>query len=357
MTTLTPGTDLTFAASSLQDRMQWSKAIAGAGNLVPAGFRDGPNANPAKILLAVEYGVMLGLSPMAALSGIHVIDGRPTLSAALMSALVHKAGHKLRITTTGSVTGSGNNLGGDFEVTATLIRRDDPDHPFTATWTIDRAKRAGLWGKGNWQKYPENQMTWRAVSEDVRNGAPEVLLGIWHTPDELGAAVDEDGDVIDAEEVEQGHDGPNVVATMRENSNATRKVGDTGKRGHTTEREVVTRAVQNDTPSDAKRPGGSRTASKSAAGSAEPTRDKAIVFNEWASRVDDTQTIDALIQLHAEAAERNTLDHAASRSDGTVTTLEDVFLARREELLSRDAALAEPDVEESDEDFAETLPF
>lgn len=215
MTDTTPGTDLTFATSSLNDRIQWSRAIAGAGNLVPVGFRDGPNANPAKILLAVEYGAMLGLHPMAALSGIHVIEGKPTLSAALMSALVHKAGHKLRITTTGAVTGTGTTMGGDFTVTVTLIRADDPSHPFTVTWTIDRAKRAGLWGKGNWVKYPENQMTWRGVSEATKLGAPEVLSGVWYTPDELGATVDEDGDVLEGEVVEQDHDGRNVQAAMR----------------------------------------------------------------------------------------------------------------------------------------------
>ena len=45
----------------------------------------------------MEYGEMLGLSPMAAITGVHVIEGKPTASAGLISALVRRAGHKLRV--------------------------------------------------------------------------------------------------------------------------------------------------------------------------------------------------------------------------------------------------------------------
>ena len=357
MSTETPGTDMVFATASLKDRMDWSRAIAGAGNLVPAGFRDGPNANPAKILLAVEYGAMLGLHPMAALSGIHVIDGKPTLSAALMSAQVHKAGHQLRITTTGTVTGTGNTLGGDFTATVTLVRKDDPKHPFVVTWTIDRAKRAGLWGKGNWAKYPENQMTWRAVAEAVRNGAPEVLLGVWHTPDELGATVSEDGDVIDAEEVEQDHDGPNVTTTMRRDS---RTEPGSVKKTEARQRDAGDAAPDpQPTVAQRSRPGGSRSASKTEPGSADgdQIRDRFDVADEWAAQVQAVTDLAVLYKLHDDAAARRILDHRISSNEHTV---EDVFVIQRTRLqdAGRQTDAGEPDepLFEDDVDL-DSVPF
>jgi len=317
MTTETPSTDLVFAKASLRERMDWARAISQAGELVPAGFRNRDGSpNPAKILLAAETGAMLGLHPMAALNGIHVIDGKATLSAALMSALVHNAHHKLRITQKGTVSG------GDFEVTATLIRSDDPKHPFTATWTIDRAKRAELWGKGNWRKYPENQMTWRAVSEAVRNGAPEVLLGAWYTPDEVGAVTTEDGEVIREDLIEDAvlvEDGP-------ESSNPDQEAPRIKKSGHSEETDVTSRPSSDGTRGDAARPGRPRPAQAQAAGAADPT--PAEIAADWIGRITDTDTLDALYKLHEEAAARHVLEHTLS----TGRSVEDVFLTRREEL-------------------------
>jgi hypothetical protein len=93
MTDTTPGTDVAYLHSPLQERKEYAAALAAAGELVPSGFRDRNGAaNPAKLLLAFETGVMLGIHPLAALNGIHVIEGKPTISPALMSALVRRAG-------------------------------------------------------------------------------------------------------------------------------------------------------------------------------------------------------------------------------------------------------------------------
>lgn len=334
-------TEMVFATSSLKDRMDWARAIAGAGQLVPAGFRDGNNANPAKILLAVEYGAMLGLHPMAALSGIHVIDGKPTLSAALMSALVHKAGHKLRITNTGSVTATGRDgkdLGGDFTVTAILIRSDDTQHPFTVTWTIDRAKRAGLWNRGNWAKYPENQMTWRAVSEATKLGAPEVLSGVWYTPDELGAAVDEDGDIIDGGIVEQDHDGPNVVAAMREPKPGT--PGDRLNSGHSNETRVEAASDREPTAQAPKAPARGRKPSATTPGNPDLDENgRADVAQTWISRIQGASNMTALIALRDEVVKRGSviLDY----EDYDAHTVDQWFNRRRAEL--QQAQAGEPD--------------
>lgn len=155
---------------NLPARMEYSKALA-ASDLLPKQYRN----SPANVLVAVEYGRALGLEPMAAIQGIHVVEGKPTASAQLIGALVRMAGHILRVT------------GDDTQATATIRRKDDPDFEFTATWTMQRAAKAGLAGKGSWAKYPAAMLKARAVTEVARDACPEVLAGVAYTAEELGA--------------------------------------------------------------------------------------------------------------------------------------------------------------------------
>lgn len=176
-----------FSEQPLQDRINYARTLAGAGDLIPSGLREAGKPSPGKILLVAETGSMLGIHPVAALQGVNVIDGKPTLSPALMSALVRKAGHTLRVATSGQIKDK------TFTATATLIRRDDPRNPFVVTWGFERAERAGLVGKGAWGKYPEAMFKARAISEVCREGAQDVFLGAAYTPEELGANVDSEG--------------------------------------------------------------------------------------------------------------------------------------------------------------------
>lgn len=156
--------------ANVEAEMALAKALS-ASSLVPRDYR----GQPANVLLAVSMGNALGLEPAIALTGIRVIDGQPSLSAQLQAALVRKAGHKLRISIeSGSVT-------------ATVIRKDDPDHEHSAVWTMDRARRAGLADRGAWRTYPEAMLMARAITEVVRMAASDVLLGLSYTEEELGA--------------------------------------------------------------------------------------------------------------------------------------------------------------------------
>lgn len=177
-----------MTAASLDSRIRYAQTLA-ASNLLPAAYRQ----QPANVLLAVETGTMLGVHPIAALNGINVIQGKPTVSPALMTALVRRAGHKVRVRVTGTAKD------GDLAATVEVIRADDPDFTYSATWTLDRAERAGLLRNDTWTKYPEAMLKARATSEVCREAAEEALCGVQYTPEELGAAVDEDGTVIDGQ--------------------------------------------------------------------------------------------------------------------------------------------------------------
>lgn len=202
-----------YLDADLDGRWRYAQSLAQAGNLLPDAMRDSksPEYSPGRIYLITETGAMLGLHPVAALSSINVIEGKPAISAAGMAGVIRAAGHKLRVAETGTVEG------GDYAVTTTLIRSDDPDAPFTSTWTPHRAARAGLcsytrdndgvWRvvsqsqRGNplpWQLYTESLCKARSMSEVGRDGGQDVLLGVRYTPEELGAVVNETGDVIAA---------------------------------------------------------------------------------------------------------------------------------------------------------------
>lgn len=227
----------TYEASTMNERMEYARMIAGAGDLVPSGFhdplyREGPNGtqlkvagqvgpvNPGKVFLAFEYGAMLGLHPLAALMGIHVIEGKPSASAGLISALIRTAGHRLRVTT------EGDWEDGTFKAIAELVRSDDEEFTFRAVWTRKDAERAGLLGKDNWVKYPRSMAKSRAITEVAREGAEEALMGVHYTPEELGAAVDANGEIL---VVEEGQ--PSAEAEPTEEAKPARKTPARGRQG------------------------------------------------------------------------------------------------------------------------------
>ena len=167
-------------ATALSVKIQYAQAMA-QSSLLPRQYQK----QPANLLFALEYADALGVSPIHAITSIHVIEGKPSASADLIASLVRKAGHKLRVT------------GDATTCTATLIRQDDPDFEFTATWTMTQATKAGLTGKSVWKSYPSAMLRARAITEVCRMGAPDALYGVIYTPEELGANVDADGAPVD----------------------------------------------------------------------------------------------------------------------------------------------------------------
>lgn len=162
----------------LEQQMSYSKALA-AASIIPKAYQN----QPANILVAIGYAQALGEHPIAALTDVYVVEGRPSMSASMMHRRALEAGHRVRVTST------------DTEATVSIWRKDDPQHEHVVTWTLDRAKHAGLMGrKGPWQSYPAAMLRSRAVSEACRMACPEVLGPAKHTPDELG------GEFVDAPE-------------------------------------------------------------------------------------------------------------------------------------------------------------
>ena len=165
-------------ALSLEGQMAYSKALA-AASIIPKAYQN----QPANILVAIGYAQALGEHPIAALTDVYVVEGRPSMSASMMHRRALEVGHRVRVTST------------DTEAVVSIWRKDDPQHEHRIVWDLDRAKHAGLMGrKGPWQTYLAAMLRSRAVSEACRMACPEVLGPAKYTPDELG------GDFADAPE-------------------------------------------------------------------------------------------------------------------------------------------------------------
>lgn len=154
------------------DRLQHAQAVA-QSTLIPDGYRN----QPANVLWAMDLADALGVPFPQVMQTMVVMRGRMTMSADLMAAVVRRAGHRLRVREQG------------MSVTAALIRQDDPDYEFTATWDEAKARQAGLWGqRGPWSLYPAQMLRSRAITEVCRQGASDALAGTIYSPEELQPA-------------------------------------------------------------------------------------------------------------------------------------------------------------------------
>lgn len=154
--------------SSLDQMWRFAKLVAASG-LAPKGLE-----RPEAIVIALQLGAEIGLSPMAALQSVAVINGRPSvygdaaLAVARASGLFDEAAFEETVEVTAS---------GEIHATCT-VRRLPNGKPIVRTWTLGQAKRAGLLAKaGPWQQYPERMCQMRARSTALRDGFADLLRG------------------------------------------------------------------------------------------------------------------------------------------------------------------------------------
>lgn len=157
------GTDLATVnlnPGDLKGQMELAKVL-GMSALLPQALR----GKPADVLVTVLYGREMGLSPMQAIQGIYVVNGRPTCGGKLLLAKVRQAGHRVKIQAT------------DKAAQVTITRNDDQENPHTEEFTWADAERAKLTTKDTWKSWPKQMLTWRAVSNAVNVQCPEVAMG------------------------------------------------------------------------------------------------------------------------------------------------------------------------------------
>lgn len=156
-------------ASEFTSMWQQSQLLSKAVGFIPSNYVNKPEA----LLACIMKGRELGIPPMAAMSGIHVISGRAELSAEMMGAVVRRAGHRI----VSDVTEHGATV---------TIKRGDDGTEHTASFSLEDAQKAGLRGE-NWTKYPQDMMYARALSRCARRSCQDVLIGAAYAFGELQA--------------------------------------------------------------------------------------------------------------------------------------------------------------------------
>ena len=155
---------------ALSDQMKKAEVMA-ASSLLPESYRK----QPANLLWAMEMADALDVSLAQAITGITVIQGKPTMSAEMMRALVLRAGHRFTVTDMS-----------DKAVTVTVARREWPDDVQQFTFTMADAQHAGLAKSATYQKHPKAMLLARCTSMACRAVFPDVVSGMGYTPDEIG---------------------------------------------------------------------------------------------------------------------------------------------------------------------------
>lgn len=147
----------------------------------------------AKCFVKVLAGKELGIPAFASMTGIHLIQGKPALSANLMAALIKGSGkyRYKKIKHTSEVC----------ELEFFELWQNNWESLGISSFSKDDAQAAGLLaGNPNWKKYPKNMLFARAISNGFREFCPDLALGApIYNPDELGAEISESGNVVDVE--------------------------------------------------------------------------------------------------------------------------------------------------------------
>ena len=154
--------------------------VLSKSDLVPRSYR----GKAENVFLAYIAGQPFGWDVTMSMRSFHIIEGTPSLKPEIQLALVRQAGH--------SVTVEKSSV----DLVVINGKRSDTNDIATASYSIEDAKRAGLLGKGNWKTYPEDMLFARAVSRLCRRLFQDVLLGCAYVPEELGATVGSDGEVL-----------------------------------------------------------------------------------------------------------------------------------------------------------------
>lgn len=125
--------------------------------------------SPAAVLSTILAGRELGLQTMASLRGFHIVEGRPTLSADLIRALVLNSGKAKFFRCTARTADS---------VTWETQRGEDP--PIALTYTMADAQQAGLVKTGSgWTKNPADMCSARASSKLARLVYADVVFNLY----------------------------------------------------------------------------------------------------------------------------------------------------------------------------------
>ncbi len=167
-----------FMPKSVEDSYRMAKLYL-ASKMLPARFN-----TPESIVVAMQYAIELGLSPLTGMRQIAVVQGTPCTYGDLPLALVQRSG-KLESIKEYLVDkegleiciANGNIAQVAYAAVCWVKRKGDPE-PREVFFSWDDAKSAGLGGSPTWKGYPKVMLKYRARSQALKDKFPDCLNGI-----------------------------------------------------------------------------------------------------------------------------------------------------------------------------------
>ncbi len=130
----------------------------------------------AQAVVKIQAGQEIGIAPFAAMTGIHIIAGKPTIGAGLIASKVKSSGkydYKVKQMT---------------DVACSIDFYQGKDLIGNSTFDLVDAKKAGT---KNLDKFPKNMLFARAISNGVKWFCPDVFNGPVYTPEEIQSVTED----------------------------------------------------------------------------------------------------------------------------------------------------------------------
>lgn len=156
-----------FVPQSLEEAQKYAALISNS-QICPQALR----GRPGDVFVILQMGHELGLKPMQAMRTLGCINGVPFAYGDGLLALIktHKDFVNIKEWTEGDI-----NLN-TLTAYCTITRKDQ--EPQTRSFSVEDAKRAGLWGKDVWLKYPKRMLQHRARTYAGKDVFPDALYGL-----------------------------------------------------------------------------------------------------------------------------------------------------------------------------------
>jgi hypothetical protein len=161
----------------ISELMNLAKAFAESGM-----FSDTKSA--AQAIVKIQAGQEIGIPPFAAMTGIHIIQGKPTIGAGLIASRLKGSGkYDYRV-----IEASEKVCSIDFYQGNTKIGN--------STFTIEDARKALT---KNIDKFPKNMLFARAISNGVKWYCPDIFSGPVYVPEEMQVITTEEATHIEVD--------------------------------------------------------------------------------------------------------------------------------------------------------------
>lgn len=185
-----------------------------------------------RIAFGMMYGMEMGYTPLSALRVIAVINGTPSIHSDGALALCQSTGQMEEFTETpmhAEADGAGYKKGDVIGYECVVVRRGHPK-PYSAKFTYDDAKRAGLLDKsGPWKEYRPRMYQMRARSWALRAAFADRLNNLMLTEEAQDMVIE--GTATETRPQIEHKPAVNVASALDQFSARREPVGVTAQKG------------------------------------------------------------------------------------------------------------------------------